>query len=126
MALTSIGAYAFISMSDPPQLAAQQLQLERKAGVNGVGFWKNGIAGSPYTVETVADVPTFSQAVDRAADYRLLPNAGPQAIYYAGIYHGLVIVLDVTATPEPVATGLGGLYGSSQAIVKATWKLIAV
>jgi hypothetical protein len=126
MPASSIGTNTFIKMTGQPVLAGQQLQPETKAGVAGVGWWKLGSKGTEYTVETLRDFDTFANAVAAAATYKAAQDAGALAIVYGGVGLGNVIVLSVEATAEAVAHGQGGLAGTSTAIVRATWRLIAV
>lgn len=126
MPLSSIGTNTFLSMSGQPVPAGQQLQPETKAGVDGIGWWKLGSKGTEYTVETIADCATFAAAVSAAAGYKAAQNAGPLAIVYGGQSCGNVLVLSVEAKAEAIAHGQGGIAGTSQAIVRATWRLIAV
>jgi hypothetical protein len=126
MPASSIGSLLFLSMSGQPVPAGQQLQAESKAGVANVGWWKLGAKGTEYQVETIADVSTFSAAVTLAATYKAAQNAGALAIVYGGVSLGNVLVLSVEAKAEAIAHGQGGLAGTSRAIVRAAWRLIAV
>lgn len=126
MPASSIGAYTFISMSDQPLTAGQNLQPESKAGVDGIGWWKTGTKGWEYQVTTIRDVDTFANAVALQASYQGLRNSGALAITYGGVAIGNVIVLDVKAKAERIVKGSGGLATTSQAIVRAQWRLIAV
>ena len=126
MPASSIGTLTFLSMTGQPVTAGQQLQAESKAGVAYVGWWKMGIKGTEYSVETIRDVDTFANAVALAATYKLAQNSGALAIVYGGVSLGNVLVLRVDAKAESVAHGQGGLAGTSQAIVRASWGLIAV
>lgn len=126
MPASSIGAYSFISMSGQPVQAAQQLQPESKAGVDAVGWWKVGSKGTEYSVQTIADVDTFANAVAAVGNYRGLQNSGAVAIVFGGVSLGNVIVLSVDGKAERIVRGSGGLATTGQAIVRATWRLVAV
>lgn len=126
MPTSSIGTLTFVAMSGQPVTAGQQLQAETKAGVAAVGWWKMGIKGTEYSVETVRDVDTFANAVAAAATYKTAQNAGALAIVYGGVSLGNVLVLQVDAKAEAIAHGQGGLATTSRALVRATWRLIAV
>ena len=126
MPASSIGNLSFLSMSGQPQPAGQQLQPETKAGVAFVGWWKLGSKGTEYSVETMVDVNTFAAAVSLATTYKAAQDAGALAIVYGGVSLGNVLVLSVDAKAEAIAHGQGGLAGTSKAIVRASWRLIAV
>jgi hypothetical protein len=126
MPASSIGSYYFIRISAQPVPAGQALQPETKAGVAGVGWWKCGVKGTEYSVETIADALDFATAVSAATGYKAAQDAGALAIVYGGISLGNVIVISVDAKAEAIAYGQGGLSGVSQAIVRANWRLIAV
>jgi len=126
MPASSIGTFTFVQMSSQPVSAGQQLQPETKAGVDGVGFWKLGSKGTEYQVQTLVDVANYSTAVALVANYKTAQNAGALAVVYGGVALGNVIVLSVDPKAEAVAHGQGGLAGTSRAIVRATWRLVAV
>lgn len=126
MPSSSIGTATFIAMRPQPVVAGQQLIPEAKAGVANVGWWKAGSKGTEYSVETVRDVATFADAVALAAAYRTLQDAGALAITYGGVSLGNVLVLSVEATAEKIVQGHGGIAGTSEAIVRAQWRLVAV
>jgi hypothetical protein len=126
MPASSIGSFTFVQMSTQPVSAGQQLQPETKAGVDGVGFWKLGSKGTEYQVQTLVDVADYSTAVALAASYKAAQNAGALAIVYGGVSLGNVLVLSVEGDAQAIARGFGGTAGTSLAVVRATWRLIAV
>ena len=126
MPASSIGTFTFIQMSSQPVSAGQQLQPETKAGVAGVGWWKLGSKGTEYQVQTLVDVANYSTAVALVASYKGAQDAGALAVVYGGVAIGNVIVLSVEGDAQAIARGFGGTAGTSTAIVRATWRLIAV
>jgi len=128
MPTSSIGSYVFLSMSDQPRPAAQQLVAETRAGVDGVGWWKAGSKGTEYTLTTITDTASYSTAVALAATYPAAQNAGALAIVYGGVAIGNVIVVEAHGKAEAVAHGQGGFAAGGRAggIVRGTWKVVAV
>jgi hypothetical protein len=126
VSLSSIGPFTFVRISELPQAPAQTIQLESRAGVNGIGAWATGVRGRETTIETVADTVNFADAVLAVTNYRLLIGEAAQSLVYGGIAmaYGLLI-LDVT----PVETtqtclGIGGRLGQSRGLCVARWRVI--
>ena len=128
MALSSIGIFPFVRISDLPPPPAEMIQLETRAGVAGVGAWKTGVRGREMSLDTVADVANFAASITTLGAYTLLIGAAPQALIYGGaaIAYRLQI-LDVTPV-ELTATclGVGGILGTSYGLCVARWKVIPV
>ena len=126
--LSYIGTFGFVRMSALPAPPAEQIALESRAGVNGVGAWKTGVRGRELTIDTVADMVDQTDAIAALGNYTLLCGAAPQSLIYAGhamIYQ--VLVLEVEPV-EVAATllGVGGRLGISHGLLAARWKLIPV
>lgn len=126
MANSAIGPFNFIAMSKPPEGPNQRLALETRAGVNGTSVWKIGDGGQPFQIRTTADAANFAAAVALFRSYEAAIGTGPVGLIFGGVgMNYLVAILDVS--PDDVAAtaiGVGGLLGSSNAIVRATWKLL--
>jgi hypothetical protein len=114
-------------MHPTPQPARTATQVESRAGVDGVTVWDTGSRGQPYEVQTEVDVETWTIAEALCQAYSQAIDLGPLPIMHGGVVIGDVQVLDVPhATAEAIAAGLGGICGRSEAIVRASWRLIAV
>lgn len=128
MGLSSIGIYQFVRMSALPPMPAETIQLETRAGVDGVGAWKTGTRGRELTVETIADTINFVDAILAANNYTTLIGAAPQALIYGGVAMAYsLLVLDVTPVEvTQTCLGVGGRLGTSYGLCVARWRVIPV
>lgn len=118
---SSFGSLTFLTMEPRPPAPTAKVQLESRAGVTGNAAWNTGVRSGPVQVETVADVSSWSGAVTLAATYEAAVGT-VLSITYGGQSLGYnALILSVEARPEKIVKGMGGLSGSSAAIVRARW-----
>ena len=123
MPTSSLGAATFVSMDRRPAKPTQKIQLESKPGVAGSAAWLTGVRSDPQQVTTVADVASYSAAQTLCATYQAMVGT-VVAITHGGVSLGYyALILDVDAQPEAIALGVGGLGGSSRALVRARWTI---
>ena len=122
----SIGLFDFIDLSRPPSGPKFELEREVRPGVEGVTFWSLGRRSAPYTLTSVRDCEDISEALNTLAAYQGAVGSGPLALVWAGVPQGQVIVHDV----EPLDGGaqatllaIGGVLGTSRAILRCAWTL---
>lgn len=126
MANSQIGNYTFVSMLPPPLFPYEGTELEARAGVNGYAAWKTGKAADDFTVVTLRDVASLAAAAAAFANYQTLVAAAPQTIYYAGMILPFKVLVRKVEPEEirQVVRGVGGISGTSGAIVRAKWSLL--
>jgi hypothetical protein len=109
-------------------MPAETIQLETRAGVDGVGAWKTGMRGREMTIETVTDVLNFADAILAANNYTALIGAAPQSLIYGGVAMAYsLLVLDVTPVElQQTCLGVGGRLGRSYGLCVARWRVIPV
>lgn len=111
-------------MHPRPQGAQEGIVLESRAGAAGHAAWKTGSRGESITVETLADVSSYANAVTLCGSYEAAAGS-LLACTMGGASVGTYLVTRVNATPEAIVLGVGGLAGQSRALVRATWHLVA-
>lgn len=128
-----IGDFEFISLSMVPLPPAQQLQIETRAGVDGVALWRTGVRGEPFIVQSFVDVPNLTQAQVLYDTYRTLIGADPVTLIFADIpWADPVVVLNVRPIPNEIRAillgvgGVAGNFGPSGATCACQWDLIAI
>lgn len=126
--VSSIGRFAFLQMSGPPQAIAAQLDVESRAGVDGNALWNTGQRGRPFEVETLVDLANLAVANAAYRSYQSLIGSGPHQVIWGGVFTSLQVeVLDVTpaGTPSLAVTAIGGLTGGA-CTLRCRWTLIAI
>jgi hypothetical protein len=126
MAVSQIGTFTFVSMLPPPPFPYQNLEFEARAGVNGYAAWKTGIMADQFQVSTLIDLPTIAAAATIFSNYQALVAASPVGIAYAGMPLPFYVLVQKVEAEEMRATvlGVGGINGTSRAILRAKWTLI--
>lgn len=135
--LNEIGPFNFISLAGNPEAVREEVELVRRAGVDGVGIWRIGQRGRPFTLRSFVDAPTIGEArllfSHRDAGYVSLIGTDPVSLLWTDIrldpVEGvLVAVLDVRQVEcfriAPTATG--GLNASPQAFLICDWDLVLI
>lgn len=123
MATCSFGALDFVSMEPRPAAPQQQVALESKAGVAGHGAFLTGVRGRTQTVTTVRDVTSWANALTLCGTYEAAVGT-VFAVTFAGTSLGFnALILGVECMPEKIVAGVGGIGGSSAAIVTAKWTI---
>jgi len=128
MALNSIGAHRFISLSRPPMLEGEQVIARSKAGVNGVFLSRIGRRAQPFEVMSLRDAGSISEAELIYRQYKLLQGAGAVQVTWAGLpqtsYGHAFFVLDVQPIDlRKIIRGVGGVLGTSLAHCRCSWTL---
>jgi hypothetical protein len=123
MPASAFGAYDFVQMSRRPAAPTQKIVLESRAGVAGNAAWSTGVRSDPQQIQTLRDVGTYSDAVTLCATYENLVGTVVSITYGGAVLGYTALVLAVEAQPEAVALGVGGIAGSSAALVRATWTI---
>lgn len=127
MSLNTIGDAVFFTMTGPLEAAAQQVEVEARAGIDGNAVWQTGLRGEPVEVTTTIDlVGDLSTAQNVMNFYRAMKGGGPFPVIRADQYLGLVIVLDVkSGGAELMVSALGGVNGGN-VMLSAKWSLLPV
>ena len=125
-----IGKERFITISDPPPGAQEQIALEARGGVDGTFAWKTGRRGEPFTLTTFVDLATLSDAGARLRRYEKISGGDAVIVRWAGFRMELkVIVLAVRAVVRgvrPTVISVGGRVNNSRATLTCEWDLISI
>lgn len=108
----SAGGVNFFSLSGPPRLPAETLEMLFRSDVDGVALRKSGVRGAPWVATGLADISsggleTFLEAIHALQGTLVTMTLGN------GLTRNNVAVL--LATPEeirPIAQAQGGLLGA--------------
>lgn len=123
MALSSFGAYTFLSMDRRPAAPTEKIQLESKPGVAGNAAWKTGVRSDTQQVNTITDFVSYAAAQTAAATYQSLVGS-VLAVTHGGVALGFyALILDVDAQPEAIVLGKGGTIATSRALVRTRWTI---
>lgn len=126
----SIGSITFLTFPYPSEaFARNQTEIEMRAGVDYHSTWVTGERGRPMQILAMADVADWS------AGQTLITNAFAQIGTAVQITHNggqganLYDVLDVQPGNQnggisPLVLGVGGLSGTSGAIVELIYTII--
>jgi hypothetical protein len=128
MSLYFIGDFQFFSLSRPPSLPKQRTEREVRPGTDGVSLWRTGRRGEPFTVNSSRDVSSIEAAVLFLTSYQAFQGGDPVEIVWADHEYQslLVYVHDVEPIEDrthAVLLGIGGVNGTSGAILRCTWVL---
>lgn len=129
-ALSAIGGFTFVWMSQPIPHYRRDFAFEAHAGVDGHSVWDTGERGYTFTVHTMVDVINYPAARVLLEAYQEAQRAGvPLAVVWTGIAEPrLCLIQDIQAingTPKAIAGGVGGTYvaGMAQGKLEASWRL---
>ena len=123
MPASAFGVYDFLVMEQRPAAPAQKIQLESRAGVAGNAAWSTGVRSEPQQISTIRDVATYSDAVNLCASYEGIVGTVVTIIYGGVALLYSALILSVDAQPEAIVGGVGGIAGSSRALVRARWTI---
>ena len=94
-------------------------------GVDGIGFWFDGLRGKPFTIETSCDYASLALAGTAHGSY--LSSIGTKKdLYYNGLLFGTVAVSDVELKQiQQLGTTVGGINvsGAAGVLIRATWTI---
>lgn len=134
--VNEIGLFSFISLEGSIEAVREQVELVRRPGVNGVGIWKTGRRGRPFTLRSFVDAPTKLIARELYADenqgYVSLIGKDPVLLAWSdlnisGQESVLVAVLDVRQVDcFSIASGRGGLNANPGGFLIADWDLVLI
>lgn len=128
--LNQLGPYQFITIEGVPLLPRAESEVISRPGVDGLGFLKTGARGKQFSLRTIADVANWATAQTINTQYHQLTNSALVDLIFGGVNYSTISirfnVLDVEVTRiKKVSTSVGGL-AAGQAIIEATWQLVAV
>lgn len=125
MADFRIGPFNFVSMTGPPPRPRNTADREGRPGINGEALWYTGLRGESWTTETFVDVPTLLGAWQLFARYEQSVFNGLWPVVWAGIGADYLYTVDRVDLVQCCAClmGLGGLNGTSQAVLRARWTI---
>jgi len=129
----SIGNHLFLALNGQVVLPTEQIVAEiARPGVDGVGLWKTGTRGVPFSLRSAVDQPTFAGCRTTYAAYRALIGADPVVLVkdshdYNGSDNCKFAVLGVQLIEaRQLANADGGLNFPSEAKLACLWDLIAI
>ncbi len=125
-----IGQYPFVSMTQFPIGEKTTIEIESRPGVDGLYFWNTGKRGTPFQVQTFADVNNVESAGFLMTLYEQeIGKVVP--VMFAGLYlpqqYAVINVEPVAEGIRQVSAGVGGLSypSTSLGIIQAIWTLAA-
>lgn len=123
-----IGHLRFFTLSPPPEIAKESVELVTRQGVNGTAAWLTGQRGVPRVHQTKVDCLTVGAAdATFTNQYRPLIGAIVNVIW-ANLAMGQFLVKDVRNKQiTALALSSGGLLGGAgRAWLEAEWELISI
>ena len=130
--VNKIGPYAFITLRGQPDALKQRLEIVMRRGVNGVGLFRTGIRGEPFSLESAVDAASKAAARTYFRNYKQLIGADPVDLIWSDLELETgggfqVAVLDVVPLDiRTLASSSGGLNPPSLGWIEARWKLIPI
>lgn len=125
MSVFRLGDFSFINLTRALSRPVERLEREIRLGTSGVTFWRTGKRGEPFQLASVADVADVDAAQDLLAEYEDLVGGDPvNAIWADRAHESLVVVHNVMPLEgglHATLIGIGGLLGSSNALLRAVW-----
>ncbi len=125
----SIGSFNFISMNILPVANRDHVQIESRVGVDGHWIWSTGTRGQIMSVQTVVDLANIADAISLFNQYESAIGDSLSVQFAGAVFTSPYDVLDVRPETEgtrQVLVGIGGLLGTSNAVLVANWQLIQV
>lgn len=129
--VNQIGPFPFLSLDGEVVIPQQQLEIVRRVGVDGNGFWRTGTRGEPFQLQSACDTQTYADARLFAINYPLLSGGETVELVVGDFAYSMislefeVLRVDILQVIALVG-GVGGLYPPSAGFVRAAWTLIAV
>ena len=126
MAVSSIGAFTFVSLTPHPPEPAEELEVQMRAGKNGAMIWKSGKRPRPFQVTTLRDCVNQADALTALTNYTALIGGAPQTLTYNGAtwaYKVVVVRIEPIVVGATVG-GVGGVLGSSRGMIRCKWHLL--
>lgn len=121
----SLGSFTFIDMSPMPELIGQQVMTESRPGVAGHNLWLTGARGNPQTITTWRDCINLADAITAMTNYRAAIGSRLAIVWNGNALPRYYDVLNVgPETVERTIGGVGGVLGTSGALLIAQWQLI--
>lgn len=135
--LNKIGSFQFVSLAGDPTSLREEVEMVRRPGVDGLGFWKTGTRGRPFRLVSGVDAPNMVQARVLYKQYKTLIGADPVFLIWAGVNitsleSVKVVVLDVRpaggrrTAVRRIGNSVGTLNSNPQAWIDAEWTLVSV
>lgn len=131
--VNQIGEFQFIALQGDPIPPAQHLEVEHRAGVDGISIARLGVQGVPFRMLSQVDQASYSKARREFIKYQKLQGDEPQLLIHNNLVSTdedyKVQVLRVWITPgglRRIAGASGGLNSPSLAMLECEWELIAV
>lgn len=122
----------FLKMSRKPSRPGDEMEVEVRAGVNGVGIWVTGHRGAPFQIVTFEPVADINAACDLFTQYTILRGLPPVEVEFADHQEPncLYKVLDVQPLDEQVRAQLKGIKAgvgtNFQGWIGCVWVLLPV
>ena len=121
-----IGPFPFISLSRAISRPFEQIEREVRPGIAGTSFWRTGQRGEPFALRSVVDCPDVPSALTTLAAYERLVGQDPVGVTWADVALAGLLVMVLGVMPDEggvhtVLQGVGGLLGSSNALLRAVW-----
>lgn len=125
-----IGEFEFLNMVGPPEIPAEQVIVQRRAGVDHVSTFFTGKRSPPSQTITTAYGPSIRDAWDEYAEYlKLVDSSRAVPVMWAGITMPYMVrVLSVTPernSPKATVIGIGPGF-ISRARLRCVWRLQVV
>lgn len=132
MALEKLGAFTFDAIEGDPQHIAEQIDVEQRSGVDGVGLWKAGTRGVPFQITTHRYETGLVRARSAYRNYLTLIGADPVTLVWSGLNllgrdKTKVAVLAVRPLSiKAIGGAVGTLIPNPGAVCVCEWTLIAL
>lgn len=112
-------------MDRPPDIPTPTIEVERRAGVNGVTIWNTGTRPPAFVLVTMRDTVNQADAITAFSNYATLVGAAPQTLVYQGLTWAYKVAVLAVEPVELRATilGVGGVLGNSRGLARVRWTL---
>lgn len=136
MPLYQLGSEVFLSMhrtdnpAGMPEVRIERSRIYQEDGLDGVSIKRVGFKGVPFQVQSIRDCSSNTVAVARVAAYQDMAGGEFGLVWYGlnllSEFQTTYVVLDVSQmNVKRVFSSVGGVSGTSDYVVEATWTLIA-
>lgn len=133
--VNKIGIYDFMSLLGQLEPPTYQREIDQRPGVDGTEILSIGKRGVPFTLISLRDCPSYSDAQDAYNLYKAIeldPTSGPVEVVqsdYSTVANGSYVcsalaVRLISIRNSPVI--VGGIANTSGALLEVEWTLIGI
>lgn len=131
--LNSIGDFAFLRLEgEPLGTLRQEIELFKRAGVNGTGAVRQGFKAEPFTLRSMVDAPDQASGWQMFFAYHALVGGDPVELVWRNMpvtqsTGAMLLVLDCRVIDiATLAAATAGLNPPSLGWLEAEWDIVMI